>query len=130
MTVSPNTSRVRNCHPRTTHIEIQAFAHSHMARRSERVKAEHESPGWQSPPEDVLDPADEDFEVRKPQRKKKKSTETPISAQGPSAGRKVRGKQGLLKELPEMPLDILFEVLVMFYFLHPLLKCWHRYLAN
>lgn len=80
-----------------------------MARRSERVKTKHQSTGCESPPEDMAESPDEDYAAKKPQRKKQRLLGT---SHGLAGGRKVRGKQGLLKELPEMPLDILFEVRV------------------
>ncbi|KAF8162809.1 hypothetical protein B0H34DRAFT_295051 [Crassisporium funariophilum] len=53
------------------------------------------------------------LEKKKPQRKvqkRKKTEDTESNTDGKPPVKKVRGKRGMLKELFEMPLDILFEI--------------------
>ena len=88
-----------------------------MERRSTRVTAR---PGKlaQVPDDDML--VDSDYEEphegssSSTRAKKRKSREDKDSKQGPPV-KKVRGKRGLLKQLVEMPLDVLFEVRFFFY---------------
>ncbi|KAF8996655.1 hypothetical protein BDQ17DRAFT_1429610 [Cyathus striatus] len=66
--------------------------------------------------------SDEDSYDTKPRRKKQKSKAAAKSTgsmqkKGTLSGKKARGKRGVLKQLPEMPLDVLFEI---FGQLHPL----------
>lgn len=67
-------------------------------------------------PSDDSEFVDDDSEVevaeKKPQGKKRKTYETkPDRQHQAKKARTVRGKRGLLKQLVEMPVDVLFEVL-------------------
>jgi len=52
----------------------------------------------------------------KAKTKKRKATELPASSSSSAApvAKKARGKRGMLKDLVEMPMDILFEVCICF----------------
>lgn len=94
-----------------------------MARHSKNVE-----------PEDVDDSTDEaeGLRVKKPRQKRQKCSvrAAPISAQELSGKKVLRRHWGLLGQLPEMPLDILFEVCVAFSLVCELAESFRRYSVN
>ena len=105
------------CQPsRSTLSPTQFLDPSNMSRRSNRVK--------DAPPKLLEEPAsdlevstDEDAgetvaSATKPRGKKRKAAAEPDngSISSTQQRKKVRGKRGILKDLVEMPMDVLFEV--------------------
>ena len=64
------------------------------------------------PPSDDSEFVDDEVEVaeKKPRGKKRKYDNNDTKANGRPQAKKARGKRGLLKQLVEMPVDVLFEV--------------------
>ncbi|KAF8997057.1 hypothetical protein BDQ17DRAFT_1329561 [Cyathus striatus] len=82
-----------------------------MARRSSRLKS---SLPTKEPKRDVETDSGDEVAVKPPRKRQKAATpleQDRQSGKSTTVAKKVRGRRGALKQLPEMPLDILYEQL-------------------